>query len=181
MKPTEKQLIELFEREGKAGIVSLVSRFISDHRSSSSDILFLTEWCDHIDLLKAILEVKLDVNVINDAGATPLYYAASVGFRELEKSQRRVCEVLIAKGADVNRRHRLRFEAPPRVLEGDTALMTAARTNATSIIELLIASGADPSIKDRSGFTALDHALHRKREEAANILERVRSGEIGDT
>jgi hypothetical protein len=176
MKPTEKQLIQLYEIGGRTGVVELVRRFLSEHNSRSSDVLFLMQWCDHIPLLEAVLEANPDVNVTNSVGATPLYYAAAVGFRDLEECQRRVCELLIDKGADVNRRHRIRFEAPPRVLDGDTALMTAARTNATSIVELLLAKGADPFLKDGGGLRALEHAVRRGSKEAASILKRAESG-----
>lgn len=171
MKDLRQRLTDILESQGTEAVSAFVTTGITDGKFSSADILFMAYWSEHTRLLEAILNSSIDVNVTNGAGATALYYAASVGFSDREKRQHRVCELLIQKGAQVNRTHKIVFKAPPRVVVGETALMAAAGTNAVSIIKLLLANGADPSIKDKNGFDAYQHAVQQGKTEAAIVLK----------
>jgi ankyrin repeat protein len=64
-----------------------------------------------------------------------------------------VLKVLLNAGADVNFR---------TTLEGETALIDAARSGATECVRILLGAGADPSIRDHrpnSGKTAREWAI----------------------
>jgi ankyrin repeat protein len=56
---------------------------------------------------------------------------------------------------------------------GHTALMDAAISGQPDIITLLLRAGADPSIKDKTGKTALDWAIQQGQQAAIEILRKL--------
>ena len=80
----------------------------------------------NIEAVKQHIAAGTDVNVKNEFGWTPLYYAAWGGHKE-------IVELLIAKGADVNKDDD----------DESTPLHYAALKGQKEIAELLIAKGAD--------------------------------------
>ena len=56
---------------------------------------------------------------------------------------------------------------------GHTALMDAAISGQPDIITLLLRAGADPSIKDKTGKTALDWAIQQGQQAALEILRKL--------
>lgn len=88
----------------------------------------------------------IGVNEQNKYSATPLFVACSLGHVQ-------VATKLISLGADVN------FAGNPNRM---TALMNAAhhgKQDKTDCIRLLLGNGADASICDEEGFTALMHGV----------------------
>lgn len=67
---------------------------------------------------------------------------------------------LIESGANVN-----------KVFRDMSPLMTAARYNKPEIIEFLLKKGANPSIENERGFTALEYAELIKAEECITLLK----------
>ncbi len=59
-----------------------------------------------------------------------------------------ICRMLIDAGADVN----------ATAADGTTALMLAATNCKADVVELLIGKGADKTLRDKKGKTALDYA-----------------------
>lgn len=55
--------------------------------------------------------------------------------------------------------------------EGSTALIDASRSGETDTLTLLLRVGADPSIKDKQGKTALDWAIQQHNQAAINLLQ----------
>ena len=51
-----------------------------------------------------------------------------------------------------------------------SALMIAAKTNATWAIKLLLENGIDPNVADRKGHTALTYSIMSENAEAIEIL-----------
>jgi prepilin-type N-terminal cleavage/methylation domain-containing protein len=102
-----------------------------------------------IEAVKQHLAAGADVNATNDAllriwelKLTPLHFAA-------ENGHKKVVELLIAKGADVNVKVEDEIETP---------LHSAASRGHKEIVELLIAEGADVNAKDCADGTPLDAA-----------------------
>ena len=58
-----------------------------------------------------------------------------------------------------------------RHANGATALVFATMFNRTEIVELLLAGGADPTIRDGQGLTAADHAAQQGFAELAQRLQ----------
>ena len=57
-------------------------------------------------------------------------------------------------------------------VSGATPLILAAEENRVAVAELLIAHGADVSIADRDGYTALTQAWAKMRTEMVRLLKR---------
>eukprot|EP00929_Paragymnodinium_shiwhaense_P070007 TRINITY_DN35394_c0_g1_i1.p4 TRINITY_DN35394_c0_g1~~TRINITY_DN35394_c0_g1_i1.p4 ORF type:complete len:118 (-),score=41.89 TRINITY_DN35394_c0_g1_i1:410-763(-) len=92
-------------------------------------------------------------------GKTPLHFAAIEGFAE-------ICEVMVAKGADLEARDEQRGTT------GWTPLIWAAMQGHAKTCEALLSLGADISAADASGTTALSLAEAYERVEAADVLKK---------
>ena len=75
-------------------------------------------------------------------------------------------EALCAHGAELDARSNTQY----------TPLMAAAYNGRTKICEMLLALGADPSLKNKDGKTALDYARQYDRPECAALLQPVTPG-----
>ena len=102
---------------------------------------------DNPTVLEALLAAGASVSATNDMGEPLLHAAAGKGSEPLVR-------VLLARGADVN----ARAVHKGHQIDGRTALMYAAAGNNLALVKLLLEHGADPFIKDASGFTALSYA-----------------------
>ena len=99
-------------------------------------------------------------------GETPLHNAA-------EANQLGGIELLIARGAEVNRRARRgasELEFGP--MDGETPLHIAAVFGSTELILYLLDHGADKTLRNFSGVSAHDLAIkHKRPEEIRNLLD----------
>lgn len=96
------------------------------------------------DIIKVLLETKVcDVNCRNKAGYTPIMLLALVDITKEDEQD--IAKRLFTIG-DVNIKARS---------SGQTALMLAARHGRLSTCKLLLECGADPSLQDLDGSTAL--------------------------
>ncbi|MES2924825.1 MAG: ankyrin repeat domain-containing protein [Verrucomicrobiota bacterium] len=123
-----------------------------------------------------------------DSGADPNTYAAATGETVLHQvitkngdpRRTRIVKMLIAAGADVTRRtipqvSTLCFARDIRA-RGETPLHRAAAYGDVEMIEALIAAGADKSVKDIHGESALTWASWHLRDNA--ILRTLLYGEF---
>lgn len=100
------------------------------------------------DTVETLLEQGTDPNLVYNTN-TALTYAARDGFTKTAR-------LLIDHGADVNW-----IDG-----EGVTPLILASFKDHIEIVQLLLAHGADVTIRDRWNRTALDYALRRGEEDA---------------
>jgi ankyrin repeat protein len=106
------------------------------HSAGSGDVAALTK----------LLDAGSDPDLAHPAtGATPLYNACAA-------SQLEVVRLLLARGADPNRRITYRSPVDGRVEMGVVALMLCS---SVAIVELLLASGADARARQDDGSTIL--------------------------
>ena len=90
---------------------------------------------------------------VNKPGWAPLHYAATNGHLA-------VMQLLIDENAYLD------AESP----NGSTPLMMAAHYGTPSAVKLLLESGADPTLKNNLGLTAIDFAHQANRLESAAII-----------
>ena len=108
------------------------------------------------DLLRLLVEQGAGVN---KTGWAPLHYAASHN----GSAAAAMVELLLEHHAYID------AESP----NGSTPLMMAARYGDIRALGLLLSSGADPTLRNEQGLTALDFARAAKRNDAVERLERA--------
>lgn len=90
---------------------------------------------------------------VNKPGWAPLHYAATKGHLD-------VMNLLLEKHAYID-------AASPN---GSTPLMMAAMYGTPAAVKLLLEAGADPTLKNIQGLTAIDFAQRDKRIDSAEII-----------
>ena len=93
---------------------------------------------------------------VNKTGWTPLHYAAS----STQGDQLGVAKLLLENAAYID-------AASPN---GSTPLMMAAMYGNTSTLKLLLDEGADPTLKNQLGLTAVDFAQRADRKEMVELI-----------
>ncbi|MBU6953268.1 ankyrin repeat domain-containing protein [Hahella sp. HN01] len=123
------------------------------------------------DNVRLLLNKGADVNYQNGFGKTALYYA--IQFNLPESAQ-----TLLDAGAEVNHRYKSGPEVQydcryniTRTLR--SPLMHAAQHADAAMLELLIKAGADPSLVDGLGDTALTYAEENDKPENAAYLKNL--------
>lgn len=112
--------------------------------------LMLAALKGHLELVRLLLDRGADVN---KPGWTPLHYAATGGGAEL-------IELLLARHAYID------AESPNQ----STPLMMAAMYGGPDSVQVLLDAGADPTIKNNLGLTAVDFALKSRNQVAADLI-----------
>ena len=106
------------------------------------------------DVVDFLIEQDADLEVIDEYGNNALWaacYAESID----------CIEALLLSGINVNHQNSA---------SGAIALIFAASSGRESVVEQLLAAGADPTLKTHDDFTALDLASTRK---ILNLLSRA--------
>lgn len=117
--------------------------------------LMLAALKGHQDIVDTLIKKGADVN---KTGWTPLHYAASGGHAA-------IIRLLLENHAYID------AESP----NGSTPLMMAAMYGTGETVDLLIAEGADPQLKNQQGLTALQFAMTGERPDAIKSLSAVQS------
>lgn len=141
-----------------------VFHYLLDHkdikleaRAANGDtILMLASYLDNLPFVKAVIEHGAEINQV---GWCALHYAAAGG-------NKNIVALLLENSAYID------AESPNKT----TPLMMAARSGKHLIVNLLLEEGADPSLKNDLGLTALDFAIEvEQREIAAVLKERIQA------
>jgi len=121
-------------------------------RAANGDtILMLASYLDNLSFVKAIIEHGAEINQV---GWCALHYAAASGNKD-------IVALLLEKSAYID------AESPNKT----TPLMMAARSGKHIIVNLLLEEGADPTLKNDLGLTALDFAVEVEQREIAAVLK----------
>ena len=112
--------------------------------------LMLAALAGNTEMCRLLIDRDADVN---KTGWTPLHYAATNGHLE-------VMRMLLDESAYVD------ATSP----NGTTPLMMAARYGTPQAVQLLLQAGADPSLKNGLGLSALDFANQANRTDSAQII-----------
>ena len=102
------------------------------------------------DIVVQLLAKGADVN---KTGWTPLHYAATAGNVALVK-------LLLEHYAYID------AESPNKT----TPLMMAAHYGTTGAVKLLLEEGADPSLKNDLGLSAIDFAQQAKKQDSVDVI-----------
>ena len=114
--------------------------------------LMLASMAGMVDVCRRLIALDADVN---KTGWAPLHYAASAGHVD-------VIKLLLKHSAYID------AESPNKT----TPLMMAAMYGNPQSVELLLEEGADASLKNDKGMTALDFADVANKQAAAKLLVR---------
>lgn len=104
----------------------------------------------HLDLVKRLIQRDADVN---KPGWAPLHYAATHGHLA-------VIELLLEQHAFID------AQSP----NGTTPLMMAAHYGTPAAVKLLLDAGADATMKNQLGLSALDFAMKAERKDSADLI-----------
>lgn len=162
-----------FHRPGRGGNSG---RFVDDHLTTGATPLLRAANSHDLEAIKLLLEYGADVELPNVMGVTPFMAAAGFGNRRGElrgtyEAGREakvipVLEVLLAAGADINRRvsdtssHTARIARMSTMTrrQGQTPIFGATKQNWTSVVQWLVDHGADVNVVDDRGKNLLDAA-----------------------
>jgi ankyrin repeat protein len=123
---------------------------VEDRSAQDESALMLAALKGDLALCTTLIAKDAD---INKPGWTPLHYAATNGHVP-------VIQLLLDQFAYID-------AASPN---GSTPLMMAAMYGTSSAVKQLLEAGADPSIKNDKGLSALDFALQAKKDQSAEII-----------
>ena len=108
--------------------------------------LILASQQGHRDVLQFLITQNAALDVVDQYGNNALWAACYAGNSDC-------IEALIHAGVDINHQNSA---------SGATALIFAASSGRETVVEQLLAAGADPHLKTHDDFTALDLASTRK-------------------
>ena len=117
--------------------------------------LFSNSFKGDMEGIYTLIDNKVNVNVKNKNGMTPLMIAAQNGYVELAK-------ILIQAGADVK---------TSNSLTGDTSLILASENGQTMCVQTLLKCHANVNIQGRNGDTALISAARNGNEDCLQVLK----------
>lgn len=112
--------------------------------------LMMAVFKGEVEIAQKLIEMGADVN---KTGWTPLHYAATIGHV-------RLINILLAKYAYID------AESPNKT----TPLMMAAGYGTASAVKLLLEEGADVSLKNDLGLTAMDFAQNANKKDAVDVI-----------
>ena len=142
-----------------------------------------------LDVVKILMDLGADLNIVSCAGLSPLHYAVC-------NKRPLVLKYLLEHGADIERREAYFQHSPllvachqpvddplptrllitaganvnARRFDGATPLMVASMRNSTTIMKLIMEQNVDIDCKDADGQTALLNAIRENSHKAINLL-----------
>ncbi|MHC4526735.1 MAG: ankyrin repeat domain-containing protein [Planctomycetota bacterium] len=119
----------------------------------------------HIDMVELLIDAGANVNANANTIGAPLHMTALSARPE----SKNIAKLLIAKGADVNQKG---------FLQDMTALHLAVDFRNRDIFEVLIASGAEVSVKDENGRTPLHYTSMPKNKLIPDELVTEMAGQL---
>jgi ankyrin repeat protein len=136
-----------------------VAEFLAAHpktkvelrNDKDESVLMLAALKGYLGLVEKLVENDADVN---KTGWTPLHYAASRGHVP-------VIMYLLDHSAYID------AESP----NGTTPLMMAAMYGSPESVKALIQAGADPTLKNQLGLSALDFAVRGQRQNSIELMQ----------
>jgi ankyrin repeat protein len=197
-----EEAMEAIFRAVHEGVVAEVERLLDEddrlvEARETLTPLFIAALRGHVDVVRLLLERGADSEASDDQGLTPLHYGV------LSSRDEEVVDVLLDWGADANKTGSMgatplilalgqgKTGAAKRLLRsvgrqglnaqadnGATAFSGACNLGHTDIARLLLLEGADHTIPQHGGCTALMAAESKGHEECVALIQ-VRTHMIG--
>ena len=154
-------------REGSLKVASFLltqrSVKVELRNTAGESPLMIAALKGHLDLAKTLIRRGAEVN---KPGWTPLHYAAA----RPEPDSLDMVRLLLEEHAYID------AESPNKT----TPLMMAAMYGHPDVLRLLLEEGADPSLRNQQGLTAVDFARRAERHDLADLIAaRLRSARPG--
>ena len=121
-------------------------------------------WHGDLEMVRVLLDYKVDVNTRDDVGWAPLHEASNGAHRarihNVVQSWPDTTQLLLECGAEVNMQG----------LNGSAPLHKAMANGSVEVVRILLKHGANVSAKDNKGRTPLHEAAENGRDEAVRML-----------
>jgi ankyrin repeat protein len=156
--PEEEEIFRVAAHEGNLETVkSLLKQGVSCDAADPDGhtALMFAAFNGHSEIVLFLLESGAEINKVDQLGRTALLYGSTGPFPETVK-------ILLDRGADPNRVDSLEHFSP---------LMHAAAEGHLEVVKLLIAYGAERSLKDVDGDNAASFAEQSGHTHVAEYLE----------
>jgi glycerophosphodiester phosphodiesterase len=129
----------------------------------SGELLAIALSTESHEIIEGLLDAGVDVTYRNDRGETLPYIASRAGH---ERCVNRLLEIRSCRTEHIN---------TPELAYGRTPLLIASAQGNLAIVELLTRAGADHTVRDYFGWSALELAAYRGHMAVMKFLGRVLS------
>ena len=140
-------------RKAAAALIAAKGLKVEERNAKDESALMLAALRGNLSAARALIRLDADVN---KTGWTPLHYAASGTTQDAAA----MVALLLEESAYID-------AASPN---GTTPLMMAVRYGTADVARLLIEEGADPTLKNDLGLTAIDFARQADRTDMVDLV-----------
>lgn len=140
-------------RKAAAALIAAKDLRVEERNAKDESALMMAALRGNLPAARALIELDAD---INKTGWTPLHYAASGTSPDAVA----MVKLLLEESAYID-------AASPN---GTTPLMMAVRYGQGDVARLLVEEGADPTLKNQLGLTALDFARQADRADMVELV-----------
>lgn len=114
-------------------------------------------------LIRTLLDLHASINVVGVRGTTPLL-AVALGDEETTSDGAEAARLVIQAGAAVDTEYESNIDSE------ETALIAAAKTSSSAVMEVLLEAGANPNFRSRNNNFALRAAIWYECVECVRVL-----------
>ena len=140
-------------RKAAAALIAAKGLKVEERNAKDESALMLAALRGNLPAARALIQLDADVN---KTGWAPLHYAASGSTQDAKA----MVALLLEENAYID-------AASPN---GTTPLMMAVRYGPGDVARLLVDEGADPTLKNELGLTALDFARQADRADMVELM-----------
>jgi len=140
-------------RKAAAALIAAKGLKVEERNAKDESALMLAALRGNLSAARALIRLDADVN---KTGWTPLHYAASGTTQDAAA----MVALLLEESAYID-------AASPN---GTTPLMMAVRYGTADVARLLVEEGADPTLKNDLGLTAIDFARQADRADMVDLV-----------
>ena len=150
---------DAFENTVKSGSLDVNFKDEKGRTALHHVVLLDIDSVNRIKWVKLLSSLRADVNVKNNDGLTPMFFA-------MMKEDTEIMKCLAGIGADIHQ--------PDN--EGKTLIFTATGLGKTEAIKCLVSLGVDVNTKDKEGYTPISSAIMNQQEQIASLKYLVKLG-----